>query len=499
MKANWLDNVIGFLDPQAGSRRIRFRQAMNVSLAYEAANTGRRTTGWTSGGTSANAEVSAGAAITRQRARDLVRNNPLARNAKFQFSTKLVGTGISPRAATGNPRLDKKINELWAEFDRTGNADGPGTVCSMQSTWAGSMFESGEVFIRRRARYAADGFRVPLQIQTMEADFLDTSRQSADANGHTTDGIIFDVIGNRVGYHMWNVHPGDAARVQPYIQSKITPASNIAHLYEADRPGQIRGITRLASVIRKVKDLDDLNEAKLYARKIEACFAVFVRQTDTASGPLVGTGSTATDGKRIESLEPGMVEYLRPDEDVSFAEPKAAPGYDTEVRLWQHEIAAGMQMPYELLTGDLSQINYSSYRGSLLSFRDMIESVRWNTFIPTALNQVYVWFIDSCFNAGLIPVQNYGVEWDAPAFDLLDRLEEAKADLAELRNGTMTWPQAVGRKGYDPAKQLDDIAAWWKLMDAAGVILDCDARQRTAQGNIPSGGTPAAGADGKVV
>lgn len=492
MTANWLDKAIGWADPQAGLRRVRTRAAMEVALSYDAAKTGRRTDGWVTGGTSGNAEVSGARATARERSRDLIRNNPIARNAKFQFSSKVAGTGISPRAATGKPALDKKINELWREFDKYGNADGPGTVCSMQFGWAGAMFESGDVFIRRRNRRAGDGYRIPLQIQTVEADLLDTSKQSADASGVTIDGIAFDRLGRRTGYWMWNRHPGEKSLGIRGIDSKLIQEYELAHLYDGEfsRPGQISGMPHLSAVTRKLKDLDDLSEAKLYARKIEACFAVFVKQASTDNGPLLGSAETDTDGRRIESLEPGMIEYLRPEEDISFADPKPSPGYSEETKLWLHEIAAGVQIPYELLTGDLSQTNYSSYRGSLLSFKDMIEATRWNTFIPRALDRVWMWFIDACFYAGLIPELNYAVQWDAPKFDLLDRLEEAKADLAEMRIGTLTWPQAVGRSGNDPFKQSDEIAEWNDRLDALKIVLDSDPRQRTQQGNIPSGGTP---------
>lgn len=495
MRTNWLDKAVIWANPAAGLRRLRNRAAVEVALAYEGATTGRQTQGWVTSGTSANAEISSAREVLRQRSRDLCRNNPIGKNAKFQFASKLAGTGILPRAATDSEALNRKIDELWKEFDRNGNADGPVPVTSMQYLWAGSMFESGDVFIRRRPRRATDGLRVPLQIQTIEADFLDTSRQSSDASGYTIDGIKFDPLGRRIGYWMWRQHPGERAYIPQGIQSTFVPASELGHLYDAEngRPGQHSGVPNLHAVVRKCKDLDDLHEAKLYSRKIEACFAVFVRQSNTENGPLVGSSETASDGKRIESLEPGMIEYLRADEDVSFAAPNQANGFVDESKHWIKLIAAGSQIPYELLTGDLSEVNYSSYRGSLLSFRDLIEATRWNCFIPRALDVVWRWFIDSCFIAGLIPTIDYRVEWHPPAFDLLDRLEEAKADLAEMRNGTMTWPQAVGRKGFDARKQADELAAGYKMLDQLGIVLDCDPRKRTPQGNIPSGGTQNAG------
>lgn len=484
MKPTWLDKTIAWVDPQAGLQRMRHRAAMEVALGYEAARQGRHLGNWISGGTSPNAEISEAAEEARARARDLVRNNPIARNAKHQFATKLVGTAINPRAATGKAALDKKLDELWRVFDAEGNADSDVPLSAKQQQWAGAMFESGDVFLRRRERREADGFRLNMQVQTLEVDHLDVYKSSRDAGGYTIDGIVHDAVGRRSGYWLFPSHPGDLVRAAG--SSSFVAADGIAHLYEDDRPGQVRGMTRFAPVVEKLKNLDDLASAKLMARKVEACFSVFVKR-NSLDAPALGA-VTATGDRRIESLEPAMVHYLGLDEDISFASPGASPDYSAESRLWLHDVAAGLQMPYELLSMDLSQVNYSSYRGSLLSFRDMIEAVRWNCFIPRALTVIWRWFVDAAFIAGLIPEQNYGVEWDPPAFDLLDRLEEAKADLAEMRSGTLSWQQAVGRKGYDPAKQAAEIAAAWKMLDALGIILDCDARQRTSQGNIPSGG-----------
>jgi lambda family phage portal protein len=487
MTPNWLDKAFAFVAPAVALRRIRSRAALEVAFSYDSADTGRTTHGWTTGSASANAEISAGAAISRDRASSLVRNNPYAKNAVRQFSTKLVGTGIMPRSATGNAALDKRVNDLYLQFDAQGNADGRSTLSACQQIWAAAIFERGDVFVRRRSRRMSDPQAIKFQVQTLEADYLDTSQQLAASGGNTIDGIVFDSIGRRTGYWLWQQHPGERAIVRSAFRSALVPASEVGHGYLCDRPGQIRGITAFAPVVTKLKNLDDLAEAKLYARKIEACFAAFVTQQESESSPRLGAVTTA-DGQRVESFEPGMIQYLRPDEDIKFAEPKAAPGYTDEAKLWLHGVATGLGIPYELLTGDLTQVNYSSYRGSLLAFKDLIESVRWNTFIPNLLEPIWGWFIDSAIQQGLLPDGRYPVEWDCPAFDLLDRLEEAKADMAELRIGGSTWPQMVARRGYDPSKQVAEIQYWNQVLDAAGVILDGDPRQRTSQGNIPSGG-----------
>ena len=73
---------------------------------------------------------------------------------------------------------------------------------------------------------------------------------------------------------------------------------------------------------------------------------------------------------------------------------------------------------------------------------------------------------------GNIPEVNYGVKWNPPPFDLLDRKNEAEADELELRIGKKTWAQLVGDQGIDPVKQLEDIKRWKSLLEEAGVSFN---------------------------
>jgi hypothetical protein len=47
-----------------------------------------------------------------------------------------------------------------------------------------------------------------------------------------------------------------------------------------------------------------------------------------------------------------------------------------------HIVAAGFRFRYELLTGDLSQVNYSSIRAGLVEFRRLTDAVQWQIVIP---------------------------------------------------------------------------------------------------------------------
>ena len=116
----------------------------------------------------------------------------------------------------------------------------------------------------------------------------------------------------------------------------------------------MRGVPWFAPVILKLRDLDDYDDAELMRKKIEACFAAFV--TGAQDEETLGKPSTGISGDRVESFEPGMIEYLEPGKDVKFASPSANGGYAEYMRLQLHAVAAGVGLTYELLTGDLSQV-----------------------------------------------------------------------------------------------------------------------------------------------
>ena len=164
MSANWIDRAVAMVAPRAALRRLAARDAL---LAYEGATSDRRTAGWSASGTSANAEVGMGLPKLRDRSRDLIRNNHLAATAALQWTTKVIGYGITGRSA------DETTNALWMKFTQQCSADGLPSLEALQTLASFSVFESGEVFIRRRWRRPGDGMAVPVQLQVLESDFLD--------------------------------------------------------------------------------------------------------------------------------------------------------------------------------------------------------------------------------------------------------------------------------------------------------------------------------------
>jgi capsid protein len=147
-----------------------------------------------------------------------------------------------------------------------------------------------------------------------------------------------------------------------------------------------------------------------------------------------------------------------------------------------HIIAAGFRVPYELMTGDLSQVNFSSIRAGLNEFRRMIDAMQWQIVIPGFCAPVWRWFLDAAFTAGLIPTTDVPAEWAPPSFESVNPLQDAQTDLPETRAGFATLPQQIAKRGYDPKKVLAEYAECLALADGLGLVLDSDPRKVSQAG-----------------
>lgn len=483
MAVNWFDRAIASVAPRTAARRVLARQAFEtLARGYDGAARGRRTDGWRAPGSSANTEIGMAGALLRDRMRDLVRNNPHAAKAVAVLVNNIVGAGIMPRAASGDEALDRRVDDLFERWAEACDADDQLDFYGLQTLICREMIEAGEVLVRRRLRRSSDGLPVPLQLQVLEADFLDATKSGAIGAGRLVQGIEFDPVGKRRTYWLHAEHPGDAWGVlQGGLGSRSVPATEIAHVYEKQRT-QARGVPWGAPVIRALRDLDDYEVAEIVRKKTEACVTAIVFGDDEAQQGIAPAVVDA-DGNRVEQFEPGLIAYARGGKDIRFNQPAATGGYGEYKRASLHTISAGFRVPYELLTGDLSQVNYSSIRAGLVEFRRMIDAVQWQLFIPMFCAPVWRWFTEAAWTAGQIPVPNVPVEWSPPKFEAVDPQKDAMANLLAIRSGTMTLAEVIAQQGRNPDAVLAEIAATNAKLDAHGLVLDSDPRRVTKTGS----------------
>lgn len=470
---NVLEKMIAFISPKWAESRARSRL---LARHYEAASFGRRTMDRSRRGTDANnAAGGATLAILRAQGRDLVRNNPWAKRGLRRIVGNTVGYGMRPKA-TG--RGAARVMQLWKRWAETTECDAAGrlTFYGIQAQAMRTIAESGEVLIRRRWRRPIDGLSVPMQLQVLEPDYIDTGKDGIKgvAGGDIIMGVEFDAIGKRVAYWLFDTHPGGrSTSINP--SSRRIPADDILHVFEQERPGQIRGPSWFAPVDLRLSDFDEYEGATLSKQKVAACMAAFVTDLDGSGSALGQPGVDSASGQPIDMIEPGMIIPLPIGKQVTFSNPPTSSDHQSFSATALRGVAAGLGTTYEDLTGDYSQVNYSSARMSRLAHQTDIDAWRWNMLIPQLCAPAWNWMLDAMLLAGE-NVEKAPAEWSPAPMPILDPGKEADAYQAMVRSGFMTWAQAVRELGYDPRDQLREIVEFNKAFDKAEVVLDCDPR-----------------------
>lgn len=475
IKPTLVERAIAQFSPQRARQRMLSRFAYEVlARGYEGATVGRRAGGWITSGTSANAEILPALSRLRERSRDLARNNSYAGKAIRTLTDSVVSTGILPEWRHTDAAVRDAVKELWLRWGESKqcDADGRHDFYGLQRLVARTMFESGEVLIRRRFRRPEDGLAVPLQLQVLEPDFLDASKDG-ELDGNTlVQGIEFDRLGRRVAYWLHQTHPGDRYAWRRGDSVRV-PASEILHLFEQDRPGQARGVPRAASVIIRLRNFDEYEDAQLQKQIIAACFAAFVVDATGAAS----TPAAAAAASNLEAIESGTIETLPPGKDIRFSEPPSVDGYGDYAQQVLHAVAAGFNVPYELLTGDFSRVNFSSARMALLSYYRHVDVLTWCTAIPGFCAPAAAWFLNAARTAGILR-QEPAVIWRPPRREMVSPKDEIYAIKNAVRSGLMSLPQAILEvSGEDPERMMQDVAKFNELLDKLGIVLDSDPRK----------------------
>lgn len=479
--ANLLDQIVGWISPHAGLARHFARR--QLARAYEAASP-RDSWRPRRAGASANADHQADARTLRVKARALVQNVPYIRAGLEGLVTATVGTGIIPRA-TG--REKDKINGLLKEWMKVCDADGRFDYHGLVKAAYYAMEQDGEVLVRLRSRRPTDGLPVPLQLQLLEIDWLDSARSGTYNGNQIINGIEYDLLGAVAAYYLWDQHPGETTLGRGRAQSQRVPAKNIIHLFNPERPGQGRGFTRLASVITRVRDLQLYEDAELSRKNLETRLSVLASGDMSTMENPAGMGAGGGSGQGVHELGElggGSIFGMPAGMNFTVVEPKAAPGYVEYVKHQLHLIAAGIGVPYETLTGDMTGVNFSSARVRLLDFRRAVQAMQWLVLVPKLLEPIHRAFVEHAYLAGVIKAPDTAVDFSPPKWDYVNPEQDVKADQAEIAAGLSSISEKLRQRGYDPDVVFAELKADIDKLRALGIL---DVMLFLQRGNLPTG------------
>jgi lambda family phage portal protein len=433
---------------------------------YDAAGMGRRMKGWNPP-TSGPNKALIGLQTIRNRTRDVVRNDWAGAAGEQRWTTNLIGVGITPRFdKIASESAKARYTKLRTDWGKVCDADGVLNEFGQQTLATRCFIRDGEIFGRLRYRRSNFGLIVPLQIQLLESEYcplLDADTWPFLPIGHRIrSGVELNRVGMRVAYWFYREHPGDNVGSTSISTDRLVrvPADEVMHVFEPKRAGQLRGVPDFASIITKLRNVADFDDAVLERQKIANLFTMFITsQIGNGSGadvdPLTGLPiKTDMDGP-IAGLEPGTSHQLLAGEDVKFANPpEAGTTYYEYMRTQNMATAAGQGLPYELMSGDIKEISDRTLRVIINEFRRYCEQRQWQVIIPMWCQKVN----DAWVNAGILSGQIaasdadalMNVKWAPHGWAYIHPVQDVQAKQTEVEAGFRSRSSVIGERGDDP-------------------------------------------------
>ena len=466
LKPNLVDRLVGWFNPRAGLLRSIARE--QLQRAYSGA---QRSDGWRPmrAGASANTDHAMDAAELRVRARSLVQNVPDVTRAIEALVADTVGTGITPYSLAPRKADADAIDALWDEWVDQADADGLGNFYSLQARAYRAMEVDGEVLIRIRPRSSLDGMKVPMQLQLLEIDWLDASKNGTIGGNTLINGIEYTPLGRIAAYWLYDQHPGELVGTMRRGASRAIPANRVIHLFNPERPGQGRGFSRLAPVITHVRDLDLYEDAEINRKNLESRLAVL------ASGDLTQLQDRPEDGATpkvgdLGQLASGGITAVPAGMNLTVVEPKAVPGYTDYVKQKKHTIAAGIGVPYESMTGDMKEVNFSSARIRRMDYKRAVEQRQWLLLIPQLCQRVRREWMDFAVLAGQVSRAVYATDWSTPKWEYVNPKDDVAADAAEIAAGLSSFSEKLRQRNYKPGRVFDELKSDLDRLQKDGVF-----------------------------
>ena len=462
---NVIDKIVNFISPRAGHKRMKYR-------SYDAASYGRRTKSFERARSSGpNLEISQALITLRNRSRLFTRNNAWAKRAIQCIANNTVGEGIRP-APNGTPNQVKKIKSIWKDWAESTACDwyGKNTFYGLQKLAMKEIAESGEMLILKRRVAVTPDNPIPIKLQLIEADQLDQSRDFEMFNedgGYSRLGVRYDKDGRLMGYWLFDIHPTDGTGFFKQVFSTYHPKEDVIHAYEILRIGQVRGVPMGIASFIKLSDFSEYEDAQLMRQKVAACFSAFVVGDDDV---LTG-GDRSTD--RLDRLEPGIIQYLRNGEQVTFGNPPPAEQYDSYTTKILQGIAASYGITYEMLTMDYSKVNFSSGKMAQINVVANFREWQYNMMVPQICVPVWNWFMEGVLVAGLMSqkLTCSCTDWTAPRVAQLDPMKETSARILAIQGGLTTVSECLREDGRDPDEFFDEYKRDKDRLDKMGITL----------------------------
>src|SRR6267378_4772656 len=431
---------------------------------FQGAMGGRLTMDWIASILSADQEIKGNMRLLRARARELSRNNPVAKSyLKILTSNVLGEKGIGYQAQvrnndkTLNDAFNTKIEDSWKEWGKLGNCtvDGKLSFRGVQTLVLKNIATDGEVFVRM-VRGFNNKHRFALQL--IDADQVDHlfTRYASKTENEIRMGIEVDEWGRPVAYHVNAKHPSDLGG--SLLRERI-PSDQVLHLYDPERINQTRGITWFHPCMMEMRMLGGYVEAELVAVRASSAKMGFFQHTDPSSYV-----EPNPDAKYRIEAQPGVIETVPPGLEFKSCTPDhPAQAFPAFLKAMLRFVASSMGVSYNALASDLEGVNYSSMRSGLLIERDqwkMLQSLMKEQMLQPIFEN---WMSLALLSGALVldsrdPARFCCGKWEPRGWVWVDPLKDVQAGILAIGAGLTSRDALISEQGGDVEEVFEQLS-----------------------------------------
>ncbi len=365
--------------------KIGIYSKKDLKRAYNSAQVSRLRSSWELTASSIDRDVKAGLEPTRNRARNMYRNNAYAKGAVLRARTNIAG----PKGFYFQNRA-KKENEL-NEFDEVANSaveTAFNEYCEPQNCTLAKefpllivkhlivqqLFRDGEFLARMITGPSAQN-KFGFTLELLETDALDTRLDQELSNGNVIKmGREFNTDRQCVAYWFKKITIKDELSYSDYRYSEHyrVSADEILFGFDPEHPKQTRAVSPFVQSMTSLYMVDDWEESSLinadWSAKLLGFYVKKRIEGDTFGG----------------QDEKGKEPFLKHDLDAAYIE-ELPFGYEYQdfkrqfpseqhsgfLKSMLRKIATGLGISYNSLSNDLEGVNLSSLRHGLNEERDL--------------------------------------------------------------------------------------------------------------------------------
>lgn len=434
----------------------------------------------------------------RARSRYIARNHAHANGAIRHIARRVCGAGLRIQGrirGEGRYLRDENwaLEYLWEQRCRYGLTTNGLRGVRFWLLCVLHYLIDGEVFLVKSENRARPGITSEWQIVTgdMLTDSCDAPSLKGVAPGNIVElGIEMTPEGRVVAYHFTEETKGSGGLGT--VQTVRVDAYRVIHWANIEYSDAPRGLPILTPVVLNLADLAEFFSAVLTQAWAQASIVAFIKTAMAAERqetrgrigvrPGADEAPTGQPQRWRQAMTPGTMEFLLPDEEMQFADPKAPSGtIDPFTQVLLRAIAAGIGISYETLARDYTRTNYSSGRQTenedKLTFQELNLLMDQEIVYPVWADHVdHVYTINRLrqIPAG-IGAEGQGAEGiyahvvQHPVKDHADPVKDVTADVMELEARIASPQEVCAKRGKDFFEVVDEIAEAEAYMRERGV------------------------------